>query len=69
MQTKKLSFSEIKGVLSRDEMRKIMAGSGESAYCSPTSMNSCPSGLSCKWYNDGWHCRGGSVSVGPVEPA
>ncbi len=28
MKTKKLSFSEISGVMSRSEMKKIMAGSG-----------------------------------------
>ncbi len=38
MGTKKLNFSEMKNALSRDEMRKIMAGS-----------SSCP--LSCRSVN------------------
>lgn len=31
MKTKKLSFKEISGVMSRSEMKKIMAGSGTGA--------------------------------------
>ncbi len=34
MKTQKLSFNAISGVLSRSEMKKIMAGSGGSGTCS-----------------------------------
>ncbi len=33
MKTKKLSFSEIKSVMSRSEMKTIMAGRGSSYAC------------------------------------
>ena len=36
MKTKKLSFQNIKGVLSRDEMKQIMAGSCSGACCVKT---------------------------------
>lgn len=41
MQTKKMSLANIKGKLSRSEMKKIMAGSG---YCT----NTCASNDDCK---------------------
>jgi len=33
MKTEKMSFKNIKDVLSRDEMKGIMAGSGEGSLC------------------------------------
>lgn len=48
MQTKKISLKEIKGVLSRDEMKKIMAGSGTVPYMGTcTSDSDCAGGFKC----------------------
>ena len=51
MKTKKLSFKEIKGVLSRDEMKKIMAGSA------PCTMTPCKSDSDCANCEGNTHCK------------
>lgn len=50
---KKLNFESIKNALNRDEMKKIMAGSGGSCsdygqYCSSADHINCCSGLVCR---------------------
>lgn len=50
MKTKKLNFKDLKGSISRDEMKKIMAGSGTCAglnqFCN-TPVTNCCSGYVC----------------------
>ena len=50
MKTQKLSFNAISGVLSRSEMKKIMAGSSSGEVCSLKACSSdsdCGSGGQC----------------------
>ena len=52
MKTEKMSFKNIKDVLSRDEMKGIMAGSGSgscsaSPNCCSQKSCSCPNGGTC----------------------
>jgi hypothetical protein len=51
MKPKKLNFSEIKSTLSRDEMKKIMAGSGScqeyNQICDSRINLNCCTGLTC----------------------
>ncbi len=49
MKTKKLNFAEMKNALSRDEMKKIMAGSGS---C-PLKCSSADCVGSCECHNNG----------------
>lgn len=61
MKPKKLNFSEIKNALSRDEMKKIMAGSGSSICtvdCTGCSAYKCTSGCSESKDNDYVICSG-----------
>lgn len=41
MQTQKMSLANIKGKLSRAEMKNIMAGSGSSGQCGSSCSGSC----------------------------
>ena len=43
MKTKKLSFKEVSGALSRDEMKNIMAGSGSCYICTCNQTGGCAS--------------------------
>jgi len=58
MQLKKMSLKEIQGILSRDEMKKIMAGSGSNKCDQSCSSNSdCdPHGGTCQYcdVNTAW---------------
>ncbi len=53
MQTQQMSLANIKGKLSRDEMKKIMAGSGSNEACIERGMdclgrpNDCCESLEC----------------------
>ena len=50
METKKVFFSNIKGMLSRDQMRQIKGGSGGGSDCkdSTCSGGGCDEGYSCR---------------------
>ena len=68
MKTKKLSFKEISGALSRDEMKQIMAGSGGSnTYCCVCNVDggnvTCCTGTSehCRDYFI-WLCGAGGAT-------
>lgn len=56
MKTKKMNLNEIKGVLSRDEMRKIMAGSGSNGC--PTK--ACTADTDCDGFCD--YCISGNCN-------
>lgn len=56
MQTQKMSLANIKGKLSRAEMKNIMAGSGDSGSC--TSNADCTSGQDIL-------CNGTYITPGP----
>jgi hypothetical protein len=68
MKTQKISFSNIKDVLSRDEMKNIMAGSGSYPTCLTrrygfyeSGLCSGPSVSACEQYclNAGYYCECG----------
>ena len=56
MQTQKMSLANIKGKLSRDEMKKIMAGSGDVDVCMNRGyscvVTKCCDGLICAGSGD-----------------
>lgn len=57
METKKMSLASIQGMLSRTEMKKIMAGSTTCKYCSVWS--DCGGGICGTWAgrcNGAKHC-------------
>jgi len=57
MQTQKMSLANIKGKLSRDEMKKIMAGSGGGNKCNVacTSNANCDSTCGSCEVNTNWN--------------
>jgi hypothetical protein len=66
MKKEKFSFKNIKDVLSRDEMKKIVAGSGNLEYCATSYMirscNSLSGGAYAGWQS-GWS-QGGCSQYG-----
>ncbi len=56
MKTTKMSLANIKGKLSRDEMKKIMAGSGGGDTCTAHYGACCTSSQCC----EGYTCEGTS---------
>ncbi|HEY6975901.1 MAG TPA: hypothetical protein VH396_06415 [Chitinophagaceae bacterium] len=59
MKRKKINFKEISSVLSRDEMKKIMAGSSGGCFADGTS---CGTNKTCK--ASGTNCLCGGVNDG-----
>jgi hypothetical protein len=52
MKQKKLRLADLQGKLSRDEMKRIMAGSGGSAKCDCNSADDCKDSSKPRCVND-----------------
>ena len=60
MHTQKMSLANIKGKLSRAEMKNIMAGSSQKCGdtgCTPGQQSTCPSTCPCTNGNNSWTCQ------------